>query len=120
MRAGLERSRILVVAIGDPITARLAIERARAINPRLTIVSRARGSREVTTLLGLGAARVADPEVEAAIELARAALHRMGISGQEQAAIVLGLRRRAYGDAMETQREAAEPGRGADRPGTGA
>jgi CPA2 family monovalent cation:H+ antiporter-2 len=118
-RAGLERARILVVAIGDPLTARLAIERARAINPRLTIVSRARGTREVATLLGLGTARVADPEVEAAIELARAALHRMGISGQEQTAIVLGLRRRAYGDATEMPREPAEPGRGADRPGTG-
>jgi CPA2 family monovalent cation:H+ antiporter-2 len=100
-RAGLERARVLVVAIADPMTARLAVERARAINPRLTIVSRARGQREVRTLLTLGAGRVADPEVEAAIELARAALHRMGISGQEQAAIVLGLRRRTYGDTAE-------------------
>ena len=47
---------------------------------------------------GLGVARLADPEVEAALELARAALARMGISGPEQAAITTGLRRRAYGD----------------------
>jgi CPA2 family monovalent cation:H+ antiporter-2 len=107
-RAGLHRARIVVVAIGDPFTARLATERARALNPRLTIVSRARGAREVNTLLGLGVARVADPEVEAALELARAALQRMGVSGPELAAIVLGLRRRAYGEAREPGREGPE------------
>jgi hypothetical protein len=36
--------------------------------------------------------------VEVAVELARAALHRMGVSGLEQRAIVQGLRRRAYGE----------------------
>jgi hypothetical protein len=46
--------------------------------------------------------------VEAAIELARAALHRMGISGQEQAAIVLGLRRRAYGEPRDGSHDASE------------
>jgi len=97
-RAGLDRARLLVVAIGDPLTARLAVERARAINPRLTIVSRARGRAEVVTLRGLGVSRLADPEVEAALELARASLARMGVSGPEQAAITTGIRRRAYGD----------------------
>ena len=42
-RAGLERARLLVVAIGDPMSAQLAVERARALNPRLTVVARARG-----------------------------------------------------------------------------
>ncbi len=97
-RAGLDRARLLVVAIGDPLTARLAVERARAINPRLTVVSRARGRAEVVTLRGLGVSRLADPEVEAALELARASLARMGVSGPEQAAITRGIRRRAYGD----------------------
>jgi CPA2 family monovalent cation:H+ antiporter-2 len=101
-RCGLERARILVVAIGDPLTARLAVERARSVNPRLTVVARARGRQEVTTLLSQGVARVADPEVEAAIELARASLQRMGVSGQELAAVALGLRRRAYGEGRET------------------
>lgn len=100
-RAGLDRARMLVVAVGDPLTARLATERARAINPRLVVVSRARGARQVAALLDLGVARVADPEVEAAIELARAALHRMGVSGPEQQAVVMGLRRRAYGEARD-------------------
>jgi CPA2 family monovalent cation:H+ antiporter-2 len=100
-RAGLEKAKLLVVAIADPMTAKLAVERARAMNPRLTIVARARGRSEISSMRGLGVARLADPEVEAALELARAALARMGISGPEQAAITTGLRRRAYGDLAD-------------------
>ena len=80
-RTGLERARLLVVAIGDPMSAQLAVERAREINPRLTVVARARGRTEIRAMRGLGVARLADPEVEAALELARATLARMGISG---------------------------------------
>ena len=98
-RAGLGEARLLVVAIGDALTARLAVERARAINPRLTVISRARGRTEAGVLQGLGVSRLADPEIEAAIELARASLARMGVSGPEQAAVTVGLRRRYYGDA---------------------
>ncbi|HEV8488236.1 MAG TPA: cation:proton antiporter [Candidatus Limnocylindrales bacterium] len=96
-RCGLDRTRVLVVAIGDPLTVRLATERARRINPNLTIDARARGRREADKLRGIGASRVADPEVEAAFELARHALQRMGVSGPELGAIVNGLRRDAYG-----------------------
>jgi CPA2 family monovalent cation:H+ antiporter-2 len=96
-RCGLDRTRVLVVAIGDPLTVRLATERARRINPNLTIDARARGRREADQLRRIGASRVADPEVEAAFELARHALQRMGVSGTELAAIVNGLRRDAYG-----------------------
>jgi CPA2 family monovalent cation:H+ antiporter-2 len=96
-RCGLDRARVLVVALADPMTARLATERARLINPGLAIAARARGRREATRLRAAGAARVADPEVEAAFELARHALQRMGISGPELTAIVTGLRRDAYG-----------------------
>jgi voltage-gated potassium channel Kch len=96
-RAGLDRARVLVVAIGDPLTARLAIERSMVINPRLDVASRARGRAETTRLRSAGARRIADPEVEAGLELARHALQRMGVSGPELQAILVGLRRDAYG-----------------------
>ena len=48
------------------------------------------GGRRSDALRGLGVARLADPEVEAALELARATLARMGVSGPEQTAIALG------------------------------
>ena len=108
--SGLERARLLVVAIGDPMTARLAVERARAINPRLTVIARARGRAELGPMRALGVTRVADPEIEAALELTRAALARMGVSGPEQVAITLGIRRRVYGDlGGEVNRSSAEP-----------
>jgi CPA2 family monovalent cation:H+ antiporter-2 len=96
-RLELERARILIIAIGDPLTARLAAGRAVRINPRLSIASRARGRREVEALRGLGVRRMADPEAEAAFELARHALQRMGVSGPELSGIVVGLRRDVYG-----------------------
>ena len=96
-RAGLDRARVLIVAIGDPLTARLATERALRLNPRLAVASRARGLREIETLRRVGAGRVADPEAEAAFELARHALQRMGVSGPELSGIVSGLRRDVYG-----------------------
>jgi CPA2 family monovalent cation:H+ antiporter-2 len=96
-RAGLDRARVLVVAVGDPLTARLAIERAKVINPRIQVASRARGRAETERLRSYGVGRIADPEVEAGLELARHALQRMGVSGPELQAILVGLRRDAYG-----------------------
>jgi monovalent cation:H+ antiporter-2, CPA2 family len=97
-RAGLDDARLLVVTIGDALTSRLAVERARTLNPRLTVIARARGRSDATALQALGVSRLADPEIEAAIELARASLARMGVSGPEQAAVTVGLRRRYYGE----------------------
>ena len=97
-RLGLDRARVLIIAIGDPLTARLAAERALRINPRLSIAARARGRREVEVpARGSGVGRLADPEAEAAFELARHALQRMGVSGPELSGIVSGLRRDVYG-----------------------
>ena len=87
----------MVLAIGDPLTGRLATERALRLNPRLSIAARARGLREIEALRRLGAGRVADPEAEAAVELARHALQRMGVSSAELNGIVSGLRRDVYG-----------------------
>jgi monovalent cation:H+ antiporter-2, CPA2 family len=96
-RVGLPEARLLVVALADPFAARLAAERALAINPNLEVAARARGGRDRTTLRTAGVRRFADPEVEAGVELARHTLQRMGVSGTELAAIASGLRRSQYG-----------------------
>ncbi len=115
-RAGLTDARLLVVAIGDALTARLAVERARAINPRLTVISRTRGRSEAMALQELGVTRLADPEIEAAIELARASLARMGVSGPEQTAVTVGIRRRYYG-AGDRQFGGSPDPRSTEEPG---
>ena len=96
-RVGLREARLLVVALADPFAARLAAERALHINPNLEVAARARGGRDRTRLRGVGVRRLADPEVEAGVELARHTLQRMGVSGTELAAIASGLRRAQYG-----------------------
>ncbi len=96
-RLGLDRARVLVVAIADPLTVRLAVERSLRINPRLTVAARTRGSREIEVMRTLGVGRLSDPEAEVAFELARHALQRMGVSGQEVTGILSGLRRDVYG-----------------------
>ena len=96
-RVGLGDARILVVAVADPFAARLAAERALRINPLLEVAARARGGRDRTRLRTVGVRRLADPEVEAGVELARHTLQRMGVSGTELAAIASGLRRAQYG-----------------------
>jgi len=96
-RTGLDRAQVLVVTLGDPLTTRLAIERARRLNPDLQIAARARGRRHIKELRAAGVRRVADPEAEAAFELARHALQRMGVSSPELNAILVGLRRDHYG-----------------------
>ena len=96
-RVGLERAQILIVAIGDPLTERLATERALRLNARLSVAARARGLREIDALRRSGVSRVSDPEAEAAFELARHALQRMGVSSAELSGIVSGLRRDVYG-----------------------
>lgn len=96
-RVGLREARLLVVALADPFAARLAAERALHINPNLEVAARARGGRDRTRLRAVGVRRLADPEVEAGVELARHTLQRMGVSGAELAAIASGLRRAQYG-----------------------
>jgi CPA2 family monovalent cation:H+ antiporter-2 len=96
-RLGLDRARVLVVAIADPLTTRLAVERALRLNPRLTVAARTRGGREIEAMRGLNVGRLADPEAEVAFELSRHALQRMGVSGPEVTGILSGLRRDVYG-----------------------
>ncbi len=109
-RVGLGEARLLVVAVADPFAARLATERALRINPRLEVTARARGARDRGTLRTAGVRRVADPEVEAGVELARHALQRMGVSGTELAAIASGLRRGQYGPDPGSRRPSTSPG----------
>jgi CPA2 family monovalent cation:H+ antiporter-2 len=96
-RARLDRANVLVIAVGDRLTARLVAERVRAAHPRLPIASRSRGRHQAAELRSAGVDRLADPDAEAAIELARHALARMGVSSQELSSVVVGLRRDLYG-----------------------
>lgn len=77
--AGLEDAALLLIAMPDPMAARLAIDRARRINPRLDVVARVHSDFELDFLQGRGASVLIQPELEASIEMARHTLCRLGL-----------------------------------------
>lgn len=100
-RANLDRADVLVVALPDPIAMRQVVDHARRHHPRLPIIARARTVADRDFLLAQGVSEIVTPETEAALEMARYTLARLGVSAVETRAIVQGLRRRA-GGARET------------------
>lgn len=67
--AGVERARVLVLAISDPEASRRVVEAARQLNPDLRILVRSRQVREIEELRKRGADDVIADEFETAIEL---------------------------------------------------
>jgi CPA2 family monovalent cation:H+ antiporter-2 len=70
-RAGIERARWLVIATPDLVTAISATRHGKRLNPRLRVVARASAEREIDALIQAGADAVAQPEIEAGLELLR-------------------------------------------------
>ncbi len=75
--AGLEKARVLVLAIPDPLAAREAIEYARESNPQLDILARIHGDEEAEFLRRRGVNELIYPEVEAGLEVIRHTLNRL-------------------------------------------
>jgi CPA2 family monovalent cation:H+ antiporter-2 len=68
-RLGIDRARILVIAISDPSSCRNIVTTARKMNPKLFIIARTRYAAEVDDLLQLGADEVIPEEFETSIEI---------------------------------------------------
>jgi len=66
---GVERARMLVVAISDPAATRRMVRVARSLNPRIHIIARTRYVVEITELTRLGADVVIPEEFETSIEI---------------------------------------------------
>jgi CPA2 family monovalent cation:H+ antiporter-2 len=96
-RAGLDRARVLVVALDDPIALRQVVHHARRESNRLLIVARAKSVADREFLQREGVTEIVSADVELAVEMARFTLARLGVSAAETGAIVAGLRRRGTG-----------------------
>lgn len=77
-QAGLREAAILLIAMPDPVSARLALDHARRINPQLDVVARIHSDLEGDFLRKGGASELVRPELEASIELVRHTLCRLG------------------------------------------
>jgi len=94
-RLGIERARVLAVAISDPFAAEAAVRSGRHANHRLDIIARARSREQMQRLRDLGANEVIQPEFEAGLELIRHVLHVHGLD-QRQVGAIVQRRREAY------------------------
>ncbi len=79
-KAGLKDAALLLIAMPDPMAARLALDHALRINPQLDVVARVHSDFERDFLRGRGASELVQPELEASIELTRHVLCRLGLS----------------------------------------
>ncbi len=93
-RAGLDRARVLVIAIPDAVAARQIVAYARRGWPRLDIVARTHTEAQLRDLHARGVNEAVSAELELALEMARHTLHRFGVSSAETLAILQGFRSR--------------------------
>ena len=76
--AGIERARLLAIAIPDGRAVRRIVARARQANPAIDIVARTHSGAEADWLEGQSVGRVVMAEVHTAREMADYALRRLG------------------------------------------
>jgi CPA2 family monovalent cation:H+ antiporter-2 len=94
--ARVDSARIVVVATPEPNVTRLIVERVRQLNPNVDLVVRTHSDPEAAHLRSLGGkVQAVHGERELAVQMARYALRRFGLSSAEAEAIAQGLRGRA-------------------------
>ncbi|MEO1429549.1 MAG: cation:proton antiporter [Cyanobacteria bacterium J06633_8] len=77
-KAHLEKAKALVIALPDPASTRVLLERALSIAPQLDIIVRSHSDKEIDVLTQMGAKEVVQPEFEAALELGTHLLKTLG------------------------------------------
>jgi CPA2 family monovalent cation:H+ antiporter-2 len=82
-RCGVDRARMVLVTLPDPIMARRVLRLARALNPELFILARGRRASEDEPLYRDGADEVIHETFEVGIEFIARVLRRMHVPKQE-------------------------------------
>lgn len=81
--AGLDRARMLILAIADSVVSEMVVRNARTEYPRLRIIARADNPEAAARLLDAGANAVVQPLLEIGLELTYQALHGYGVPANE-------------------------------------
>ena len=92
----LATAKALAIALPDPISTRLLLQRALIHSPQLDIIARSHTDKEIDLLTQLGAREVVQPEFEAAMELGAHLLHTLGEDSEEIQAVLETIRRDRY------------------------
>jgi CPA2 family monovalent cation:H+ antiporter-2 len=108
-RVGIERARLVAVAISDPIATREIVRLAREMAPRAQILTRTRYVLEVDELAKRGADVVVAEEYEASIDLLSEALRRLDVPDGAIASFTAELREEGYEALREPAGLALDP-----------
>jgi CPA2 family monovalent cation:H+ antiporter-2 len=115
--ARIREARVLVVAMRDGHAARLIVDRARDLAPRVSVVVRTHSEHERDVFQGMGDTQAVLGELEVAVQMTRYALTRFGVSMREAEAIAQGLRGR--GGRARASGPRGSAGGGLSRSGAG-
>ncbi len=77
-KAHLNQAKAIAIALPDPSSSRILLQRALNFAPEINIVARSHNDREIDLLTKLGATEVVQPEFEAALEMGRQILDTLG------------------------------------------
>lgn len=92
----LEKALALAIALPDPASTRILLQRALSLAPDLTVVVRAHVNAEVEILTQLGAWEVVQPEFEAALEIGANLLSVLGKSSETIQSVIRSIRTDRY------------------------
>jgi CPA2 family monovalent cation:H+ antiporter-2 len=96
-KAHIEKAEIVVISIGNLITAMAVIEKVRNMNPHAHIVVRTKQVDDIEELYKLGANQVIPEEFETSLELFDRVLAKLLIPRQEINAVIARIRDDQYG-----------------------
>ncbi len=103
--AHVGQARLVIVATSDPTETRLIVERAREHNATVDFIVRTHSDSEAAHLRAIsGKVQAIHGERELAVQMARYALRRFGVSATEAEAIAQGLRGRPVAIATGSSR----------------
>ncbi len=88
LHSGIEKARMLAIAVPDYFNGLAIVQQARALNPRITIIARSRYRNQVGDFYEAGADIVICEELEGGIEMGRYVLLQLGVTEEEAKAFV--------------------------------
>lgn len=80
---GIEKAKILVVAVPDSFTQKMIIKNALSLNPKLIILCRSHVEEDKYELVNLGVNTIVIPEFEAGLRIGRQVLELLGFADRD-------------------------------------
>ncbi len=91
--AGIEKAKILVVAVPDSFSQRILIKTALKINPKLVILCRSHVDEDKYELVNLGVNTIVLPEFEAGLRIGKKVLELLGFEQKDTNSMLARLRK---------------------------